>query len=84
MLISLVAFYAVHKGLDPNTATSQVQGLIDLAVNIVPAGLATYHGIVMFWGLARKALSYFKTGQTLTPVGYTVSIPTSQTDQPQG
>ena len=70
MIISLVAFYAVHKGLNPAMATNQVQGLIDLGVNLVPAGLATYHGVVMFWGLVRKAFSYFKS----TPVSYTDSV----------
>lgn len=59
-VLYLVAFAAVHKGLDPTVAQTQVQALIDLTVNALPAVLATYHFVNMFWGAVRKLLSYWR------------------------
>lgn len=55
-----VAAYAVHKGLDPASATTQVQQLIDFTVNMVPLVMMTYHGVQTIWGLARKLFAFFK------------------------
>jgi hypothetical protein len=61
VLLYLVAFYAVHKGLDPATATNQVQAIIDLLVNAAPLVMVIYHSVQTVWGLARKLFSFFKT-----------------------
>lgn len=61
MVLFLVATYAAHKGLNPDTATNQVQALIDLGVGTAPLILAVYHAVMTGWGLIRKILSYWKT-----------------------
>lgn len=61
VVLFVTAYFAVHKGLDPFTAQNQVQGLIDLTLNIVPLVLALYHAVQLGWGLCRKLLSFAKS-----------------------
>lgn len=61
VILYMVAFFAVHKGLDPNAATTQVQGLIDLGVTMLPLIMALYHSVQLAFGLVRKLLALLKT-----------------------
>lgn len=69
-IIFLVGYYAVSKGFDPTIATSQINQLTDVVINIIPAGFAVYHGIEAVWGITRKLIYSLglSTGQTETPV----------------
>lgn len=59
VLLYLVAFFAVHKGLDPTAATTQVQAIIDLIINAAPLVMVLYHSVMTAWGLIRKFYSMF-------------------------
>jgi hypothetical protein len=60
LILWLVGMVAVDKGFDPLAATNAAQAYIDVAINAAPAFMVIYHTVMMFWGLIRKGLSYFK------------------------
>ena len=60
-MLWLVASFAVHKGLDPQTATTQLQAIIDLIITAVPSIMVLYHTVNTAWGLVRKLFTFFKT-----------------------
>lgn len=59
VLIGLVGWFAVAKGLDPTTATTQLQALIDLGAQAIPLGFTLYHSMMTAWGLVQKLYAYF-------------------------
>lgn len=54
MAVFLFGAYAMNKGFDPTTATSQIQAIRDAVLVIVPAGFALYHACVALYGIIRK------------------------------
>lgn len=64
VIIGLVGWFAVSKGLDPTTAGTQVQALIDLIAQAIPVAFTLYHSMLMAWGLIRKLFTYFFTKPT--------------------
>ena len=53
-VIFFVGYFALAKGLDPATATTQIQAITDVVLSLVPACFAVYHGLQTVWGLVRK------------------------------
>lgn len=49
-----VTYYAVSKGFSVETATTQVQAITDLVLQLVPTVFALYHGVQAIYGLVRK------------------------------
>jgi len=71
--LSAAALYAVYKGLDAQTVTSQVQTIIDTVATGLAAGLVVYHTVMTIYGLVRKLyFAYFAkpvvTVEVATPV----------------
>lgn len=54
MVIFFVGYIAVSKGLDPETATTQVEAITEIFVSIIPACFAVYHGLEAIYGIVRK------------------------------
>lgn len=54
MVIFLVGYFAAVKGFDPATATTNVQAISDIALSLVPACFALYHGLMTIYGIIRK------------------------------
>lgn len=61
VIIGLVGWYAVSKGMDPMTAQSQVQAIIDLVAQAIPLAFTLWHSLQAIWGLVRKLYSTFAT-----------------------
>lgn len=61
VVIGIVGWYAVSKGLDPATATTQVQGIIDLTAQAIPVAFTLWHSMQGIWGLVRKVYQNFFT-----------------------
>jgi hypothetical protein len=53
-VIFIVGFFALQKGFDPATATTQIQGITDIVISLIPAVLAVYHGGETIYGMVRK------------------------------
>lgn len=53
-ILSFAALWAVAKGLDTQTVTSQVQSVVDTVATAVAASMAFYHSIMVAYGLAHK------------------------------
>ncbi len=66
VIIGVVGWYAIAKGLDPAGATNQVQALIDLIAQAIPVAFTLYHSMMTVWGLIRKLMVYFGT-KTVPP-----------------
>ena len=75
VIIGLVTWYTVSKGMDPAAATSQIQALIDLAAQAVPLMFTFYHLMMTAWGLVRKLYAMFAT----SPVNVVQPIPVTIT-----
>lgn len=57
-LVGLVAWFAISKGLDPATATTQLQLLIDLIAQAIPVAFTFWNMIQGVWGALRKLLVF--------------------------
>lgn len=64
-LIGLVGWYAVSKGMDAATATTQLQVIIDLVAQAVPLVFALWHSLMTIYGLVRKLWMYLATPKTV-------------------
>lgn len=67
VIIGLVGWFAVSKGLDPAGATTQAQAIIDLIAQAIPVGFTLYHTLLTVWGLLRKLFVSFATTPTAPP-----------------
>lgn len=54
VLIGLAGWYAVSKGMDATTAQTQLQAIIDLAVQAIPLAFTLWNTLLTIWGLVRK------------------------------
>lgn len=63
VLIGLIGWFALSKGMDAATATTQVQAILDLAAQMVPMIFALWHACIALFGLVRKFFNLFKTAQ---------------------
>lgn len=54
--LGFAALYAVIRGIDPQTVTSQVQAIVDLAMTGGAAGFTLYHATMTAYGLVHKLL----------------------------
>lgn len=61
VVIGLVGWFAVSKGLDPATASTQAQAIIDVAAQAIPVGFTLWHSLQTLWGLVRKFYQTFCT-----------------------
>jgi hypothetical protein len=79
-LLSIAALYAVAKGLDTQTVTSQVQQVIDTVATGFTAALVVYHSLMTVYGLVHKALhALFAKPVVTVPVATPVAIATDGT-----
>lgn len=60
LLLWLVAWFAVSKGLNPMDAQTNAQAYIDVIVNAIPLIMALYHSVMVIWGGARKLFALSK------------------------
>ena len=56
VILGAVAIFAVSKGMDITTATTQAQAILDLVMQSVTIGFTLYHSILTVYGLMRKGL----------------------------
>lgn len=61
VIIGLVAWYAVSKGMNATAATTQVQAIIDLIAQAIPMAFTLWSSMLTIWGLARKLFSNLAT-----------------------
>lgn len=54
VVIYMVAYYATTKGFNVATATTQVQAITDIVLQLVPMVFALYHGVQTIYGIVRK------------------------------
>lgn len=75
-VLALVALWAVAKGLDTQTITSEVQQVFDTVATGLTAGLVVYHTFRTFEGLTTKLLhTLFAKAVVTQPV----AVPTAVT-----
>lgn len=65
-LIGLVGVFAVSKGLDVSTATTQAQAILDLAMQGIAGAYTLYHTLQAVYGAARKLIAYM-TAKPVVP-----------------
>lgn len=61
VLIGVIGYFAVAKGMDPAAATTQLQAIIDLVAQAIPLAFTLYHSLQTAWGLVRKLIQNFAT-----------------------
>lgn len=77
-ILSLAALWAVAKGLDAQTVTSQVQSVIDTVATGVTAGLVVYHSFMTVYGLVHKLIYKVAATPVVTvPTAVPVAVETS-------
>lgn len=59
--LGLAAWFAVSKGLDPASAQTQVQAIIDLVAQAIPLVFSLWNLSEGLWGLVRKLFVSFGT-----------------------
>lgn len=59
VLIGLVGWFAVSKGLDPAAAQTQLQAIVDIMAQAVPLCFTLFNSLQTVWGLVRKLITYF-------------------------
>ncbi|MDE2105230.1 MAG: hypothetical protein KGL39_48845 [Patescibacteria group bacterium] len=60
VIIGIVAWFIASKGLDPSTATTQIQAIIDVVAQSVPIAFAAWSACIAIWGAIRKIyVAYF-------------------------
>ena len=64
VLIGLIGWFAISKGLDPMTAQNQLQAILDLVAQGVPMVFTFWHSMMTAWGLIRKLLVYLGKDHT--------------------
>lgn len=60
VLIGLIGWFAVSKGMDVATAQTLLQQILDIVAQSIPMIYALYHAMHTAWGLVRKLLNYFR------------------------
>lgn len=75
-LLSLAALFAVVKGLDAATVTSQVQSIIDLVATAVTSALVVWHSLQAVFSLMTKFWYYIGAKPVVTTP---VTVPTAVT-----
>lgn len=58
VLIGLIGWWAVSKGMDAATAQSQLQAIVDLIAQAVPVVFTLWNTMLTVWGLVRKLYVY--------------------------
>lgn len=59
ILAGLIGWAAVAKGLDPATAQTQFQLIIDMGAQGIPIAFTLWNSMLVVWGAARKLLVLF-------------------------
>jgi hypothetical protein len=59
VLIGIIGWFAVAKGLDAATAQTQLQVIIDLVAQSVPVAFTLWNAMMTGYGLVRKLCVYF-------------------------
>jgi hypothetical protein len=67
VLIGLIGWFAVSKGLDVATAQTQLQAIVDLIAQAIPVAFTLWNSLLTIWGLVRKLFVYFGTTSTTAP-----------------
>jgi hypothetical protein len=68
VLIGIIGWFAVSKGMDAATAQTQLQAIIDLTAQSVPMVFTFWNTMLTGYGLVRKLFSYFKNPASVAPV----------------
>lgn len=67
VLIGVIGWYAVSKGMNATNAQTTLQAIIDLIAQAVPMVFTLWNGGLMAWGLVRKLYMQLFTKPQSTP-----------------